>query len=126
LADFYRGCKTQLLYQFYNKYREIFHFNKNIIIAAIITGVIDIFIVSFVSVVYSNNYFVISMVSLVTDFAIYNSSFDILYFIDNKKRYINADGSKNKQRLKEDSKKLLTTLGAPDFAYLQQNLLPHT
>ncbi len=83
MADFYRVCKTQLLYQFYNKYRQIFQFNKNIIIAAIITGDIDIFIVSFVSVVYSNNYFVISMVSLVTDlqFTILHLLFYILLTI---------------------------------------------
>ena len=55
------------------------------------------------------NYLLILVISLVEDFLIYNVSFTMLYFIDKKSKYINpADRSKDKQKIKQDLKKLLT------------------
>ena len=75
--------------KYYFKYKDIISFNKNIIIAAIITAIADIFIVNYVYILYPTNYFLISAISLVADFLIYNVSFILLYFVDNKSRYIN-------------------------------------
>jgi hypothetical protein len=41
-----------------------------------------------------------------------------LYFIDNKSKYVNQDGSKNKQKIKQDLKKLLTIIGLAEISYL--------
>ena len=104
--------------KYYFKYKDIISFNKNIIIAAIITAIADIFIVNYVYVLYPTNYFLISVLSLVADFLIYNVSFILLYFVDNKSRYINSDGSKNYQKIKQDLKKLITIIGLAEISYL--------
>jgi hypothetical protein len=103
----------------YSKYRDTISFNKNIIIAAIITAIADVFIVNYASEIYHTNYLLISVISLVADFAIFNIFFIILYFIDNKFKYINPeDGTKNKQKIKQDLKKLVTIIGLAEISYL--------
>jgi hypothetical protein len=107
----------------YSKYRDIISFNKNIIIAAIITAIADVFIVNYVSILYPKNYLLISVISLVADFAIYNIFFIIFYFIDNRFKYINLDGTKNKQKIKQDLKKLITIIGFAEISYLATKFL---
>jgi hypothetical protein len=102
--------------KYYSKYKDIISFNKNIIIAAIVTA--DIFIVNYASIIYITDYLIISVISLVADFLIYNVSFIILYFTDNKSKYINPDGSKNNQKIKQDLKKLITIIGLAEISYL--------
>jgi hypothetical protein len=106
------------IFNFYNKYKELILFNRNIIISAIITAVVDIYIVTYASWIYPNNYFIISFLSLIADFAIYNFTFIMLFFKDNRHRYKNKDGTKNRQKIRQDSLKLLTTLGLSEISYL--------
>ncbi len=107
-----------LIINFYNKYKELIHFNKNIVISAIITAFADIFIVKLGYFYYSNNYFIVSLISLVADFVIYNFTFISLFFEYNRHRYKNNDGTKNKQKIKQDLINLLTTIGFSEIAYL--------
>ena len=107
----------------YSKYRDIISFNKNIIIAAIITAIADVFIVNYASILYPTNYLLISVISLVADFAIYNIFFIIFYFIDNRFKYTNLDGTKNKQKIKQDLKKLITIIGFAEISYLATKFL---
>lgn len=102
--------------KYYSKYKDIISFNKNIIIAAIVTA--DIFIVNYASIIYITDYLIISVISLVADFLIYNVSFIILYFTDNKSKYINPNGSQNNQKIKQDLKKLITIIGLAEISYL--------
>ena len=102
----------------YSKYKDIISFNKNIIIAAIITAIADVFIVNYASVLYPTNYLLISIISLVADFLIFNIIFIILYFVDNRSKYVNPDGSKNIQKIKQDLKKLITIIGLAEISYL--------
>jgi hypothetical protein len=104
--------------KYYSKYKDIISFNKNIIIAAIVTAIADIFIVNYASIIYITNYLIISVISLIADFLIYNVSFIILYFTDNKSKYINPDGSKNNKKIKQDLKKLITIIGLAEISYL--------
>lgn len=107
----------------YSKYRDIISFNKNIIIAAIITAIADVFIVNYASVLYLTNYLLISIISLVADFAIFNIFFIILYFMDNRFKYVNTDGTKNTQKIKQDLKKLITIIGLAEISYLATKFL---
>jgi hypothetical protein len=107
----------------YLKYKNIILFNKNIILAGILTAVTDIFIVNYASSIYLSNYLIISGISLIADFLIYNNSFIILYFLDNRIKYTNYDGSMNKQRIKQDLKKLLIVIGFAEISYLTTKFL---
>ena len=108
----------------YSKYRDTISFNKNIIIAAIITAIADVFIVNHASTIYHTNYLLISVISLVADFAIFNIFFIVLYFLDNRSKYVNPeDGTKNKQKIKQDLKKLVTIIGLAEISYLATKFL---
>jgi hypothetical protein len=115
--------KLYSIYKFYSKYREIISFNKNIIIAAIINTIANIFIVNYASIIYVTNYLLISVIAIVADFLIYNVSFIILYLIDNRSKYVNPDGSKNNQKIKQDLKKLITIIGLAEISYLATKFL---
>ena len=115
--------KLYSIYKFYSKYREIISFNKNIIIAAIINAIANVFIVNYASIIYVTNYLLISVISIIADFLIYNVSFIILYLIDNRSKYVNPDGSKNNQKIKQDLKKLITIIGLSEISYLATKFL---
>jgi hypothetical protein len=115
--------KLYSIYKFYSKYREIISFNKNIIIAAIINAIANVFIVNYASIIYVTNYLLISVISIVADFLIYNVSFIILYLIDNRSKYVNPDGNKNNQKIKQDLKKLITIIGLAEISYLATKFL---
>ena len=102
----------------YYQYKNIILFNKNLVISGIITAIADIFIVNYASSIFVSNYLIISGISLVCDFLIYNILFIIFYFFDNRSQYINSYGIKNKQKLKQDLKKLITVIGFAEISYL--------
>ncbi len=103
---------------FYFKYKYAILFNKNIFIAAMITAVADVCIINFASITFLENYLLISIISLLADFLIYNISFIMLHFLDHKNDYINPDGSKNSQKIKEELKRLITIIGLAELSYL--------
>jgi len=107
----------------YFKYKNIILFNKNIILAGIIAAVTDIFIMNYAYSIFLSNYLIVSEISLVGDFLVYNSFFTILYFLDNRKKYINSGRSMNKQKIKQDLKKLITVIGLAEISYITTKFL---
>lgn len=107
-----------LINNFYAKYKNVIHFNKNILIAAIVTAILDVVIVVYAYSLYPDNSLLVSIVSLIADFAIFNITFVALFYFGNKDRYVREDRTKDGQSLKQDSIKLVTTLGLSEIAYL--------
>lgn len=102
---------------YYYEYRKIILFNKNLILAGIISAVADILIVNYVSNIFESNYLIIAGISLAGDFYIYNILFIFLYFLIQIRIY-QIDESKNRQRIKQDLKKLITVIGFAEISYL--------
>ena len=102
---------------YYYEYRKIILFNKNLILAGILSAVADIFIVNYVSNIFESNYLIIAGISLAGDFYIYNILFIFLYFLIQIRIY-HIDESKNRQRIKQDLKKLITVIGFAEISYL--------
>ena len=98
-----------LIKDFYSKHRNLINYNKNLVIAAIITAIADIIIVTLSASIFNQNYLLISSISLVADFITFNSIFIILLYKDNIIK---------KERLRQDSIKFLTTLGLSEISYL--------
>ena len=55
---------------------------------------------------------------MTADFAIFNLIFIILFYLEKKQRYLKSDGTKDNQQLRQDSIKLVTTLGLSEIVYL--------
>ena len=98
-----------LIKDFYIKYRNLIHYNKNLAISAIITAITDIAIVTLSASIFNENYLLISSISLVADFIVFNSIFVVLLYKDNILK---------KERLRQDSMKFITTLGLSEITYL--------
>jgi hypothetical protein len=98
-----------LIKDFYIKYRNVIHYNKNLAISAIITAIADIAIVTLSASIINENYLLISSISLVADFIVFNSIFVVLLYKDNILK---------KDRLRQDSMKFITTLGLSEITYL--------
>jgi hypothetical protein len=98
-----------LIKVFYVQHRNVIHYNKNLLISAIITAIADIVIVTSAASLFNENYLSISSVSLFADFIVFNSTFLVLLYKDNIIK---------KERLRQDLAKFLTTLGLAEIVYL--------
>jgi hypothetical protein len=130
-----RQQQQQSFRQFYAKYRELILFNKNIIVAAIAAIITDAIVVQYAAQSITNNVLV-SIFSIMADIGMYLAAFVGLFYIDNRKKYIDTvTGKRDSNRFKQDAKKLVTALGVSEVIYmigkftsiyllLQSNLAP--
>lgn len=93
---------------FYGKYRDAIKFNRNIVIAglgAFLTGALF----SQLYAGYSENSLANSAATLAAEYAVYIPAFVLLFYIDNRSKYVDAAGRKDSKSLKGDLKKLLAS-----------------
>ena len=102
---------------FYSKYRAAILFNKNLIIS----GVAGFFSSAYVSQLYALYYpdeFTISVVALATEYAVYLPLFGLLFFLDNRDKYINqSTGERNSRQIKNDIKKIFASFGVSEIIF---------
>ena len=83
-------------------------------IAAIIT---DAIVVQYAAQSITNNA-LISIFSITADIGMYLAAFVGLFYIDNRKKYIDTvTGKRDSNRFKQDAKKLVTALGVSEVIY---------
>ena len=113
-----RRQQQQSFKQFYTRYRELILFNKNIIVAALAAIITDAIVVQYAAQSISNNVLV-SIFSIITDIGVYIVAFTGLFYIDNRKKYIDvATGMRDSNRFKQDAKKIVTALGVSEVVYM--------
>ena len=84
-------------------------------IAAIIT---DAIVVQYAAQSITNNVLV-SIFSIIADIGMYLAAFVGLFYIDNRKKYIDTvTGKRDSNRFKQDAKKLVTALGVSEVIYM--------
>lgn len=104
--------------QFYNRYRELIFFNKNIIVAAVAAIITDAIVVQYAAQSITNNVLV-SIFSIITDIGVYIIAFVGLFYIDNRKKYVDVvTGMRDSNRFRQDAKKIVTALGVSEVVYM--------
>src|SRR5918995_2360542 len=104
--------------QFYAKYRELILFNKNIIVAALAAIITDAIVVQYAAQSITNNVLV-SIFSIITGTGVYFVAFAGLFYIDNRKKYIDVvTGKRDLNWFKQDAKKIGTALGVSEVVYM--------
>ena len=102
---------------FYNKYRNYILLNKNIIIAGTAALIVGVFFTQLYSE-YNKNNLLNSIVTLTVEYAVYIPIFAILYYLDNRGRYVDAlTGKKNYAIIKSDLIKLFTIFSISEVIY---------
>lgn len=104
--------------QFYTRYRELILFNKNIIVAAVAAIITDAIVVQYAAQSITNNVLV-SIFSIITDTGVYLAAFAGLFYIDNRKKYIDTiTGKRDSNRFKQDATKIVTALSVSEVVYM--------
>lgn len=116
------GTKTR---RFYDKYRNYILFNKNIILS----GTVAFFIGALSTQLYAqndSNNLVNSLVTLSIEYGIYIPLFAILFYMDNKQRYIDpVTQKKDYSIIKGDVKKMIAAFTISELIYSVAKLSIH-
>ena len=87
-------------------------------IAAIAAIITDAIVVQYAAQSITNNVLV-SIFSIITDIGVYIIAFAGLFYIDNRKKYIDTvTGMRNSNMFRQDVKKIVTALGVSEVVYM--------
>ncbi|MEM4285206.1 MAG: hypothetical protein QXS98_03365 [Candidatus Nitrosocaldus sp.] len=99
------------------RYRQVILFNKNLLISG--TG--GFFASAYISQVHLEYYadkLTNSILALVIEYAVYIPLFALLFYMDNRSRYIDhASGKRNSKALKDDVKKLFAAFSVAEIVF---------
>jgi hypothetical protein len=105
--------------QLYAKYREVILFNKNIIIAGIVSSIADAIVVQYVFDSSTDNNIIVSIFSIIADTGVYLATFAVMFLVDNRNKYVDeSTGKKDSVRFRSDIKKIVTALGVSEVVYI--------
>jgi hypothetical protein len=111
--------------KFYNKYKDYILFNKNIIIAGTAALIVGTFFTQFYAQQNKNN-FLNSIVTLFVEYGIYIPLFALLFYFDNKSRYVDPlTGEKNYANIKNDLIKLFAIFSVSEVIYAVSKVSIH-
>jgi len=111
--------------EFYNKYKNYILFNKNIFIAGIAALIVGTFFTQFYSQQNKNN-FLNSIITLSVEYAVYIPLFALLFYLDNKRRYIDpVSRTKNYKNIKNDIIKLFAIFSISETIFAVSKVSIH-
>ena len=111
--------------RFYQHYRDYILLNKNILVS----GVFAFFggaLFTQLYAQYDNNNLSNSIVTLSVEYTIYIPLFALLFFMDNRNRYVDPlTGKKDKKRIKSDIKKLIAAFSLSELIFSFSKIAIH-
>jgi len=96
------------------QYKEYLKLNKNILAGFSASVIISAIVAQYLS---DQENYVNATLTLVVDYVVYFSTFGVLFYIDNKKKYILKTGEIDKSSLKRDLIKVISSLGVGEVVY---------
>jgi len=96
------------------KYKEYLRLNKNILLAFAASITISAIAADYFSDQYD---YLNTTLTLVVDYGVFFSTFGILFYIDNRRKYRTETGQLKKSLLKSDLVKIITSLGIGEVVY---------
>jgi hypothetical protein len=111
--------------KFYQKYKDYILFNKSIIISGVFAFFGGAFFTQFYSY-FDANSFSNSVVTLAFEYSIYLPIFALLFYLDNKLRYIDPKtGKRNYKTIKSDIKKLIAAFAISEIIFSVSKVAIH-
>ena len=96
------------------KYKEYLRLNKNILLAFVASITISAIAADYFSDQYD---YLNTKLTLAVDYGVFFSTFGILFYLDNRKKYKTETGELKKSLLKSDLVKIITSLGIGEVVY---------
>ena len=94
--------------------QEYLKLNKNILIAFTASIIISAI---FAQILSEQSDYLNTTFTTIVDYVIYFSVFSTLFYFDNRKKYLLPSGEIDKKKLRNDLKKLITSLGIGEIIY---------
>ncbi len=94
--------------------QEYFKLNKNILIAFAVSITFSAIVAQ--SLLEQEDY-LNTTYTLIFDYVFYFSTFGGLYYLDNRKKYLHKSGKTDKEKLRHDLIKIITSLGIAEVVY---------
>lgn len=108
---------------FFRNYREAVLFNRNLIIS----GAGGFFASAYVSQLYAQydtNDFANSVIALAVEYSVYIPAFATLFYVDNRKKYVDpATGRRDSRRVSQDMKKLFASFSVSEVIFSTTRVL---
>lgn len=102
---------------FFRRYKAAILFNKNLLIS----GAAGFSASAYLSQLYSQfdrNEFANSVIALATEYAVYLPLFAILFYVDNRQKYVDPlTGNKDGRRIRRDIKKLFAAFSVSEVVF---------
>lgn len=94
--------------------QEYFKLNKNILIAFAVSIIFSAIIAQ---ILQDQENYLNTTFTLIFDYVFYFSTFGGLYYFDNRKKYLLKSGETDKEKLRDDLIKIITSLGIAEVVY---------
>jgi hypothetical protein len=101
---------------FYGKNRAAILFNKNLLISGV-AGFLSSAYVSQLFFGFERNEFANSVIALATEYATYLPLFTILFYLDNRQKYVDQSGKRDSKAIFTDIKKLLASFSVSEIVF---------
>jgi len=102
---------------FFSKYKDYILFNKNLILSGTSAFFASAFVAQFYRL-YDSNVLTNSIIALVTEYCVYIPLFALLFYKDNKHRYVEPlTGKRDSKKLRDDVKKLFAAFSISEIIF---------
>ena len=119
--DFAKNTKSRIK-SIIENYGDYARLNRNL--------VVSIASAMFVSALFSQaikgqTEYINATLTIMVSYAIYYLVFGVLYYRDNKEKYVTGTGTINRKKLRKDFAKIVTSVGAAEIIYFSSRWLLH-
>ena len=120
-----KTMKTITKYNFYQRYRKAILFNKNLVVSGAISFLAGA-VTTQVYSIFDSNSISNALITLAIGYCVYIPLFALLFYKDNKSRYIDPlTGKKSSENIQKDIRKLLGAFSISEVIYIITKLSFH-
>ena len=104
------------------KYKDYVTLNRNLVVSIVSAMFVSAL---FSQAVKGQTEYINATLTIIVSYAVYYLVFGILYYRDNKEKYITKTGKVNRKKLRKDFLKIVTSVGVAEIIYLSSRWFLH-
>jgi hypothetical protein len=96
-------------------YKEYVRLNKNLLASIVVAVIVSAITAQLLA---GQEDYLNSSYTVIVDLVVFYSTFGVLFYIDNRKKYLTESGKVDSARLKKDLIKIITSVGSGEIVYV--------
>lgn len=97
------------------RYKEYLKLNKNLFLSIVVAVIVSAITAQLLA---EQEDYLNSSYTLLADLVVFYSTFGVLFYFDNRKKYLTESGTVDSPRLRRDLLKIITSVGAGEIVYI--------